>query len=341
MRRLLFIHCVRLLVAGMLAAPAVRAATLLAPQVHAVGVDVGTASSFELLLRQEIERTASPRLLRSEAIEVSRPCADPTCVGRRTRRAGADAGLLCTLTQLGKEYVVTLQRVDAAGHVDWSERVSVRRREDLDTAAEHLARALGGGEARPGERATPAPAPASADSAVATAPQPKPSWSTQGPRVGRLSPLGDAYAGAGALTSLAYVWRYQTPDFNVEVIPALGLAWGGESGVGNGRARDWTLLDVFVAWTPVNGDLGPYIGVGLGLHAVKLEREEASGPFAGKREAGETAPTLSIGCGLLLFRSYDFQVGLDLRFQHFTHAFDTLGGDGARGISMTFGIQHR
>jgi hypothetical protein len=339
LRRLLFIHGARFFAALLGTTTVAHAATLLAPQVHATGVDAATASSFEILLCQEIERV-SPRLLRSESLEASRPCAEPTCVGRRARRAAADGGWLCTLARLGAEYVVTLQRVDAAGKIDWSERVSVRRQEDLDTAAEQLARAVRG-ERIPRTRTPPPAENAASDSVLAATLQPKPSWSTQGPRVGRLSPLGDAYAGAGALTSLAYVWRYQTPSFNVEVIPALGLAWGGDTGVGNGRARDWTLLDVFVAWTPIDGDLGPYIGVGLGLHSIKLEREADGVPFAGKREAGETAPTLAIGCGLLLFRSYDFQVGLDLRFQHFTYAFDSLGGDGARGFSMTFGIQHR
>ena len=158
--------------------------------------------------------------------------------------------------------------------------------------------------------------------------------------MGTIAPLAGSYAGAGSLLSLSYVWRYQTTAFNVEVVPALGVAWGANAGNGGGWARDWSLLDLFVGWTPSPGDISPYVGGGIGLHAIELERAGDGIAYTGTRKEGEAGISLALGCGLLLFRTYDFQLAFDLRYQRFLHEFDTLDG-GAQGLSFTFGIQHR
>jgi len=160
---------------------------------------------------------------------------------------------------------------------------------------------------------------------------------TQGPRVGNLYPAGHSYGGAERLTSLSYVWRYQTPTFDVESVPALGVTWGGDATRGQARVRDWTLLDLFLAWSPATGDFAPYIGGGMGLHAVKLSQETTSGKF----EESATALQLSLGTGVLLFHNHDFQIGVDLRYRHFLDEFPGMGGLGARGLGLSLGIHHR
>jgi hypothetical protein len=154
-----------------------------------------------------------------------------------------------------------------------------------------------------------------------------------------LSAVGDSYAGAGTLTSLAYVWRYQTLSYNVEVVPALGLAWGGDPEGEDGRARDWSLLDLFVAWTPMHGDIAPYVGAGLGLHAIQVERQTTGTPFPVMRSDGATGVSFGLGGGVVLFRTFDFQLALDLRYQHFVGDLGPAGGGGARGFLFGFGIQ--
>ena len=313
-----------------------RAEVLVAPRVHAVGVERGTADSFEVLLVRQIEERFQGRLLRADDAARARPCVDPVCAGRRARRTGADGALLAELARLGDEYIATLRGVDRAGRIVWSEERTARSVEDLGWAAAALAAAHFGGEVGADSTSQDVSEPAVAEPAG-----PRRGWSSQGPRVGTIGPLGDSYAGAGGLTSFAYIWRRQTPSFNVEVIPALGVAWGGDVGSDGGWARDWSLLDLFVAWTPYPGDISPYFGGGLGLHAVELERAGDGTSFTGTRKEGETGLTFSFGLGLLLFRTYDFQLALDLRYQHFLHDFETLGGGGARGLGFSFGIQHR
>jgi len=133
------------------------------------------------------------------------------------------------------------------------------------------------------------------------------------------------------------VWRYQTKAWDIESIPALGVTWGGEGTATQARVRDWTLLDLFLAWSPAPGDFAPYIGGGMGLHAIKLTHETPTT----KTETGETTLQLSLGAGILLFRNHDFQIGVDLRYRHFLEDFESLGGLGARGLGLSIGIHHR
>ena len=166
-------------------------------------------------------------------------------------------------------------------------------------------------------------------------------WTTRGPRVGFLYPVGGSYAGARRLTSLAFAYRYQTPAFDVESVPLTGIAWGGDLRQDGGTARAWTILDLYLTWTPARGDFAPYAGVGLGLRALRLERDGRGGAFWGVRDESAMALCFGLGSGLALFRTYDFQVAVDLRYERVMDGFAGVGGGGAHGLALTFGLQHR
>jgi hypothetical protein len=306
-------------------------ARMVAPQVHAAGVDAATASTFEAILQTEIEHRAPGRLVNPTEVAGARPCADPECAARLARRLHAEAALLCTLGRLGGKYVATLQCVDASGRVTWTEQRSTLRLQDLDGVASRLAAALPRREPRLAPRDS-----AAAERTVADLGTPRPSWSTQGPRVGVLVPVAGSYGGVSQLSSLSYVWRRMTPSFNVEVIPALGYAWGSSPTRGV-KAHEWTLFDVNLAWTPRTGDVAPYVGGGLGLHAVHLERD----PSVGAARADASSLALAVGGGVILFRTYDFQIACDIRYSQVFSRFEALGGTGARGFAFSFGIMHR
>ena len=101
------------------------------------------------------------------------------------------------------------------------------------------------------------------------------------------------------------------------------------------------MLDVYVTWTPAHGDMAPYAGAGLGLHGLRLEREGTGVPFSGRRDEKAMTLSVALGGGMTLFRTYDFQVGVDLRYQRLLNDFAEVGGDGAQGVALTFGLQHR
>lgn len=301
------------------------------PRVHALGVEPATVAAFELLLVQEIERRREVVLVAASTADPEpAPCATAECAARRAQAAAADGALLCTLTRLGEKHVATLQHVAASGSTVWSHRLTAATENDLETLAVELA-ALASGRR------------SSRFKGLIGGPDPKErlAWRGSGPRVGAIYPLGGSFAGAGRLTSVAYVWRYQTPAFTVESVPALGIAWGGDLATDRGKGRDWTLLDAYVTWTPTRGDVAPYFGVGLGLHALRLEHDGTGDPFLGRRDESATTVGLALGSGVTLFRTYDFQLVIDLRYQKFWHDFGEVGGKGAQAFVLTFGLHHR
>jgi hypothetical protein len=340
MRQILAVVCGLACGAGF-GARAAAARVLVAPQVRPVGVDSGTAAALELLLVHEIESHPQVHLVAfPSTASHDRPCAEVHCAAQKAQAAGADAALLCSLTRLGKKLVVVAQSVDASGRVEWSRREETTSAENLDSIAARL-----GAELAAGFSGAPAELPASRDAAAAPGAGDervrRHGWATSGPRVGAVYPLGSSFAGVPRLTSLAYTWCYQTPTFDVQTVPALGVAWGGDLKSDRGSARSWTVLDIYVGWTPFRGDLAPYAGAGLGLRALRLERDGTGQPFVGLRDQTAMALTFGLGGGLALFRSYDFQVGIDLRYERMLNSFAEVGGDGAQGLALTFGLQHR
>ena len=47
-----------------------------------------------------------------------------------------------------------------------------------------------------------------------------------------------------------------------------------------------------------------------------------------------------MGGGLIAFRTYSYQVILDLRYQHVFEKFNKIGGKGAHGFVVSFGTSH-
>ena len=307
-----------------------RADHVLAPHVYAQGVDPQIVAAFELLLLQQMQDHLQDRMVQERSAEGA--CPDADCGARRARRFGTDAAFVCTLTRLGEKHIATLQRVDVSGRIAWTHQLSAGRAEDLDELASHL-----GSETGPRSNAQPAPIPRLPGSQEDTAPLAplaplamRRGTTLQGPRVGSIVPVGQSFAGASGLTSFAWVWRHQTPAFAVEAVPALGYTWGGNH---DNNVRDWSVLDLFMSWSPLHTDVAPFAGAGIGLHGMRLDRDHQS--------EKALAVTLAVGGGLTLFRTYDFQVAFDARYHVVLHDFESIGGGGAHGLLLSFGLQRR
>jgi len=326
-----------------------------APRVFAQGADASTAAAFELLLVQHLQRDVQDRMIATGnggAGTGSVACAEPGCAAAQARRSGADAALLCTLARLGNAHVAMLAWVDLDAHIVWSHRLTADRPEDLDRVAERLAAAVTTGELprahsdtrrRPSEIESPRRGPRTggahrrAGDAIPVDGEPRKSLMSQGPRFGSVYPSGGSYAGVPRLMSFAWVWRHQTPEFVVEAVPVLGIAWGGSLDADGGEARDWSILDLFVSWSPIQTDIAPVVGAGIGLHGLRLQRDLPEG----RRSDNTLGVSLAAGGGLVLFRSYDFQVAFDARYQVMLDRFTGVDGRGAHGFALTFGLQRR
>jgi hypothetical protein len=370
---------------GGAAQPHSTAAAFVAPRVLARGADAETAAAFELLLGQEIDRTARGRAIVDSRPHGPPPCADSECAARLARHFKAETALLCTLVRLGREHVATLTCVAAAGDIVWTHRVTAHRVEDLNEIATRFAQAAvtgelpkssrvrtrhgatenarsreraarlaerertGRGDAQAphgrhplrdgkGDRALAANDDDSAGSTDATEEiEPRRSLATQGPRFGTVHPIAGSFAGVEKMMTFAWVWRHQTPAFTVEMVPALGLTWGGDVDRDGGQVRDWTILDLFIAWAPYAYDVTPIVGAGIGLHGLRLERDTETG----RHRDSTLGVSLSAGAGVVLFRTYDFQVALDARYHVMLDRFAKVDGKGAHAITFAFGLQRR
>jgi hypothetical protein len=264
------------------------------------------------------------------------PCADPRCGAALARRFAVEHALVCTLTRLGSEHVAVLTCVDTHGNIVWTHRANARRPEDLSDIAARFGEAAASGNlpkaASTRRRRSDRTAAGGRDSTST-----RRSTLSQGPRFGSVHPMGDSYAGIDQMMSFAWVWRHQTPTFGVEAVPVLGYTWGGSLSEDGCEAREWSILDLFVHWAPIPSDFAPVVGAGIGLHGVRLQRQTATGPIT----HNALDVTLSTGVGLILFRTYDFQVALDTRYHLTLDRMSSIDGKGAHGLSFCFGLQRR
>jgi len=168
-----------------------------------------------------------------------------------------------------------------------------------------------------------------------------------GVQAGILSPTGDSYGGADRLTDLRAVFKYEASQFLLTTTTVAGFTWG------DGQF-EWTMLDVFGGPVFGKGDVGAYVGGGLGLHMLHvegqpIEKTHGEPPYQytwlETPEQNATALTADLGVGLLLLRTYSFHIVVDLRYHHVFEEFEEVEapekpGKGASGFRLTFGTSH-
>jgi hypothetical protein len=163
-----------------------------------------------------------------------------------------------------------------------------------------------------------------------------------GLHAGAIFPDGDSYGRDGErLTSLRLVYKFEARHFLIESTAILGFAWGGGS-------AEWIPVDVFVARTFGIGDWCGYLGGGIGLRSVSVEREvpredDCSNAYCDPPWlVSDSATTLSadLGGGVIAFRTYSYQIVLELRYHYIFDDFEKAGGKGAHGFALSFGTSH-
>lgn len=264
-------------------------------------------------------------------------CGEPACAAALGRERGATRVVYGSLSQLGGKIIARLNvlRVDEAAPY-YRDQLTSTSEEDLDRVMRRFAEGIASG--RPNsDRASVE----SVTQAETLTPPRRATRRGAGIRAGFLFPTGNSFGGADRLTSLHAVYRYELGDLQVETSTLLGLSWG------DGNV-DWTLLDVSASRLFGTQDFTTYLGAGLGVHSVTVERRElvtytypGVPPYTYTYQQGvqqtETAPTLDLVAGILALRTYDMSLNLEMRFHYVFANFDEVGGDGANGVRVTLG----
>jgi hypothetical protein len=311
-----------------LAVPAPQ--TLVLP-LRTLGVSDTTATVVGDLLQGELE-TRGVALFPVSRLAADTPrgasaCDDAACASAAATNYDVSRVVYGSLSRLGDKIILRVRALKAGETVPfYSDQLTSTTEEDLDAVVRRIADGLAAG--RPNaEHATVE----TVTQQETQEPRRRASRSGIGVRAGFIYPISDSYAGVDRLTSLRLAFKYETRDYFIDSTPVLGFSWG--SG-----CVEWTVLDLFLARIFGRGDLAPYVGAGLGVHALHLERDPRPSdpnPYDGPSH-GETTLSADIGFGCLALRTYDLSIIIDVRYHIVLADFDQLGRY-PQGVSIMFG----
>ena len=311
--------------------------TLVLP-LRTVGVSETTAVVARDLLAGELEARGLPvagiRAPGAVLPSGADGCDEADCAARLAGSYQAARVVYGSLSRLGTKLVVRAHALRAGEDIPYfSDQLTAQGEEDLDVVMRRVAEGIAAGRPNAG-RATVE----SITGDEAQVPRRRLAHSGLGVRTGFLFPGASSYAGEDRLTHFRIVYKFEAPKFLIESSALLASNT-------SDHATDWALLDLFGARIFGLGDVATYAGGGIGIHRVHLERERpvSSPRYPGEMEYRErTATTLSadVGGGFLLFRTYNFQLILDLRYHAVFDDFADVDGNGAHGVIVSFGINH-
>ena len=301
-----------------------------------IGIDDTTAQVVQSLLESELRSRGVPVVLVQPAAPtpstVNQACDEPACAAAALREVHADRVAYGSMSRLGQKILVRLSVLSADATVPaFTDQLTASSEEDLDTVARRFAQAIAAGQTN-AHTATVV----SVLEDEAREPRLRATRRGLGFRAGFLFPTGDSYGGVDRLTNLHLSYKYERPNLMIETTTALGFTFG------DGNV-EWTILDLAAAWIPSLGDVSPYLGGGIGVHSVHVEQKvRRTDPFGGYdyfdiTSQTETVPTVDVVCGVLGFRTFDFEIVLEARYHYVFEKFDAVGGDGAQGVMLTIG----
>jgi hypothetical protein len=260
-------------------------------------------------------------------------CDASECARSFARSHHADRVVYGSVSRLGEKRIVRAHALRVGeDRPYYNEQISAVSEGELETVMRRIAEGIAAGSAD-SDQATVG----SVTREEATSLPLRRSRRGLGVRGGFLVPSGGSYGGADRLASLRVSYKHEGLRHLIETTTLTGVSWGD-------GALDWTLFSLYGARIFGTGDCTPYVGGGLGLHHVRVERTET---FQGNgysttstEHDGVTAIVIELGVGLLALRTYDFEVLLDLRYRYVADEFEDADGKGAHGILLTFGTSH-
>jgi len=302
-----------------------------------IGVSDTTAAVVADLLRDELEARRVSVLpasqLPADLPKGAEACAEAACAAATAANLGASRAVYGSVSRLGVKFIVRIRTIRSGEtSPEYTDQLTATYEEDLDALARRFADGIVAG--------LPHSETASVKNITeeeTLEPRRRASRASVGLRAGFLFPAEHSYGGAERLTAARFSFKYETEKFLVDTTPILGFAWHGDT-------VEWTILDIFVARIFGSGDFAPYLGAGVGVHALNIEQVSYFAPnyydpyFYSSHSQSETTLTGDAGIGLTMLRTYDFSLAFDLRYHYVFSDFNAIGGYGAQAVSFMFGV---
>ena len=302
-----------------------------------VGVSDTTIAVFADLLVGGLESRGVAVLDRPDpariASGVSDLCDEAACARMEMERHGASRVIYGSIGRLGSKRIVRVHLLRVGDERPFlADQITAAGDEDLDRIAARIAEAIAEGRSDLGSVTVQ-----SVTQQETAPPRLRAQRRGLGVRAGFLFPSGDSYAGVDRMTVFRLPYKYEGTRHLIESTVLGGLAFG--SG-----CVDWTIFDLYLARIYGLKDRASYIGGGLGVHSIHLEKEyRAYYPgdpyyrYYDTNSQNATTIVTEIGGGILLMRTYDFEIVLDCRYRIVFDKFKDIGKDGAHGLVLTFG----
>ncbi len=247
-------------------------------------------------------------------------CRDAACAGEAARRNGAPRAIFGSLIGMGEKVVVTFYVVRSDDRVAYTARATAKTQSDLDAVVRRLV------DAFVSERTVEEAATIDNITEVETEePRRRAEYYTAGAKVGAFVPFGGSEAKNASLMGGEAFGLYETPDFVVNA----------SVGYYDFDERELFMpIDISVYKLFSHGDFCPYAGGGLGVHIV------LSGDYYNEDDewvsgSARSAFGISIGGGILLFRTYSFHVDLGARY------WVMFSSPVYHGISLAVGLSRK
>ncbi len=227
---------------ALLLATGAGASTLVLP-FQRLGLDDATATVAASVLREDLQARGVAIVPASATTALPMGTEDPVAAAEAARAAGADRVVYGSLSRLGEKIICRVHALKVGETTPFfNDQLNSMTVEDLDVIMRRFAEAIAAEQPTVG-----GPSIDTVTREEARKPRTQASRRGIGMRAGFLWPLGDSYGGAKRLTSIRFAYKYETRDYLIETTTLTGLAWGGSDARDEGKAIDWTILDLYGA----------------------------------------------------------------------------------------------
>ncbi len=264
-----------------------------------IGTDPASATTFANLLRDALAKQGYTVISRARTPTI--PCGEPACASQVMAPAGAQLGVVTTLSQLGNKVIVQVALVDGSGQVRFSDRVTANGVEDLDPLSGRIAVAI----------ATNKPIGETVTVSTVTSQEARPnlrkqSLYTTGVRIGGGFPAFSSYGGDTGLFDIGMYGMWELNEF--AIVLEGDYRWDANSTNTSVHAFNLDIGGRY--YLNPEDDSGFFISAGLGFRAVSLDANDSTTESFG----AQSGLGGYVGAGVTLLRTSDIHVTIDGRF---------------------------
>jgi hypothetical protein len=291
-----------------------------------VGIESNITEAVHQLMGSELSSYGYTVLLPNEIEEKlarETECYNKECAAEIGNQIGLEKVIFGSLTKIGEKYIISAVVVESqSGNIIFSDKVTSQTAEDLDVCISRLAKSIEYGK----EVKETAEIGTITEQEVETEAKRKKAFFAWGGGFGVILPVIGYNSTQSKPYFLEFKGWYETPRFAVTPnFQTSGCLMGYEN-------LDYS-FDIYLLYFFSTKDFSPFVSGGVGVKTIVTGISEDSYGFDAPDYG--TGINLSLGGGLVLFRTYDFRLVLDGRL---STLFNNLGEIEGPHSSFSLGI---